>query len=301
MNYINDPTLDCSAARLCIGTAQFGRKYGINNTLGAVEIKTAKEILKHARAKGVSFLDTAISYECSESTLGEAGVASWSVVTKLPKLPQNISNIDDWVASQVTTSLRNLKLPSIYGLLLHHPYDLLGVNGGVLYRAIERLKDVGLVSKIGISIYDPAEILSIFSKYKFDLLQAPLNIFDRRILSTGWAARLKDVGIEIHARSIFLQGLLLMKPENRPSYFNQWKVDFLRYENWLVDNNISALSSCVKFALSQGEIDKVIVGVESTGQLREIFNCIDDKPINSFIEVPDIDVGLVNPAVWKLK
>ena len=58
--------------------------------------------------------------------------------------------------------------------------------------------------------------------YDLDIIQIPFNIFDRRLLESGMIDILHDQGIEIHSRSVFLQGLLLMSEKDRPSIFTKW-------------------------------------------------------------------------------
>ena len=286
--------------RLTIGTAQFGEKYGINNTTGAVDEKSAMQILKCARSSGISHADTAMSYKNSEVILGRVGVVGWNVVTKLPRLDPNISEIEYWVIQSVNQSLKSLNLQSLYGLLLHNSGDLMGSQGEKIFQSLLNLKNAGLVKKIGVSIYEPGEISPIISKYKIDLIQVPFNLLDRRLLSGGWLSRLNGEGIEIHARSIFLQGLLLMNAKSRPTYFDPWKYIFLKYQNWLKDNDCSAISACLQFALAQKEIDQVIVGIESLDQLTEIVECLKEQPIKSFFDISEVDLFLVNPTMWKL-
>src|SRR5581483_2256099 len=108
--------------------------------------------------------------------------------------------------------LLRLDVKTLYGLLLHRPQQLLGAEGPTLYQALQGLKKGGQVQKIGVSVYAPSELELLNLRYRFDLVQAPFNLVDRRLHTTGWLQRLKEDGVEIHTRSAFLQGLLLMSP-----------------------------------------------------------------------------------------
>ncbi len=208
--------------RLALGTVQFGLPYGIANQTGQISRDEAAAILNHAWAMGLDTLDTAIAYGGSEARLGEIGVKQWRVISKLPAVPESVTDVAAWVENSVNGSLERLNIPMLRGLLLHCSRQLLGVRGDTLYRALAAIKDEGKVEKIGVSIYGPEELDALWPHYQFDLVQAPFNVIDRRLATSGWLKRLHQAGIEVHVRSVFLQGLLLMDTANRPVSFNRW-------------------------------------------------------------------------------
>jgi aryl-alcohol dehydrogenase-like predicted oxidoreductase len=216
----------------------------------------------------------------------------------LPEVPTGTIDLDDWVATSVAASLQRLRLESLYGLLLHRPDALLRPGGDELYATLQRLKRDGLVQKIGISIYAPAELDAICERYPPDLVQAPFNIVDRRLSNSGWMQRLAAAGIEIHVRSVFLQGLLLMQPQQRPQKFTQWAPIWQQLDSWLQHNGISSLEACLSFASSFVEIDRIIVGVDSLQQLQAIVAALQ----KTVPPVPDAlasnDLKLVDPSRW---
>lgn len=283
--------------RLALGTAQFGLSYGIANQVGQVSKPTASSILKLALSSGINMLDTAIAYGESEAMLGLIGVKSFEMVTKLPPFPGGC-DVQQWVSKQISESFLRLNADNVYGVLLHSPQQLEGSNGAGLYRALQLLKDKGLASKIGISIYSPAELTSLYKKFHFDLVQAPFNLVDRRLLNTGWIRRLKDYDVEIHTRSAFLQGLLLMNQAEIPYKFERWKSTFEKWHSYLKKNNITALEASLAYPLSFPEIDRIIVGVESQQQLAQILAAL--NPLKN-IYLPDIsseDEYFINPSNW---
>jgi aryl-alcohol dehydrogenase-like predicted oxidoreductase len=284
--------------RLAIGTAQFGLNYGIANHLGKVGINDVKMILDQAFLSGIDTLDTAIAYGDSEVSLGQAGIASFNVVTKLPEMPNDSDNVDLWISNHLTQSLNRLDATSLYGLLLHRPLQLLEVHGVELYYALHKLKNKGLVKKIGISIYSPSELDLLIPKFDFDLIQAPFNVFDQRLFHSGWLHRLSQTGIEVHVRSVFLQGLLLMQRSDIPVKFNRWSSLFDRWHNWICESELSAVEASLSFVLSYPEIDRVVVGVDSLNQLKQILTAMNVLKNSVFTTLNCEDELLINPVNW---
>lgn len=284
--------------RLVLGTVQFGLPYGVANQGGRVSKEEAAVILRHARAVGVDTLDTAIAYGDSEQRLGEIGIGQWQVISKLPAIPDTCSDVDGWVRESVLGSLNRLGVPRLRGLLLHRPPQLLGSQGDALYCALVRLKEEGKVGKIGVSIYGPDELDALWPRYQLDLVQAPCNILDRRLITSGWLARMRQAGTEVHVRSIFLQGLLLMDRQRRPKYFSRWQNLWDQWDHWLDAQQLSPLQACMGFALSNSAIDRIVVGVDSLRHLNEVLAQLEAPAARA----PDIlaseDLDLINPSHW---
>jgi len=284
--------------KLALGTVQFGLNYGVANTSGQVSSEVAHDILQHAHQSGIDTLDTAIAYGESESVLGKIGVKPWKVVTKLPAVPDGCADVAQWVQVQAQGSLKRLGCNCLYGLLLHSPGQLLEGVGAELYAALQSLKVNGLASKVGISVYGPAELDALYGRYTFDLVQAPLNILDRSLLDSSWAQRLKKDGVEVHTRSAFLQGLLLMPEGKRHTKFERWKEIWSEWDEWLAETGLSPLQACMRFANTLDCIDRVVVGVDNVAQLEEVIAATEG-------ELPSLpqfkllqDERLLNPATW---
>ena len=290
--------MESAAARLALGTAQFGLVYGVANRTGQVSHHSAASILSSARHAGVDTLDTAVAYGNSEQVLGDIGVDGWRIVTKLPALPAATDNIKAWVSEVFASSLRRLRVSRVHGLLLHQPGDLLSADGERLYSAMQELKAAGLLNAIGVSIYDPAELERFEGRFRFDLVQAPFNLVDRRIERSGWLQRLKNAGVEVHTRSAFLQGLLLMQEDQRPEYFRRWRSLWAALHGWLSASGISALQACLSFALSRPGIDRVVVGVDTPAHLDEMLRAARGEPLSIPEELFNEDPDLVNPSKW---
>ena len=286
--------------KLALGTAQFGSAYGIGNQSGQVSREELKEILTIARLNFIDTLDTAISYGESEACLGEVGLVDFKVITKLPAIPENIQNINSWVNNQMQASLKRLNTSPLYAILLHRPEQLLTSKGDVLWRSLEKLKEDGVVKKIGISISDPSELDYLINSFSIDLVQTPFNLVDQRLLLSGWLEKLYTLGVEVHTRSAFLQGLLLMPVTAIHEKFKFWLPLFNTWHEWLLDNNTSAVEACIGFVQEYSQIDKMIVGVDSTQQLKQLIE-VEKKPSNT--TWPDIncsDRDLINPANWNI-
>lgn len=285
--------------KLAIGTAAFGLDYGISNNSGRISLENSKEILIFAEANKIDTIDTAIAYGESESILGRIGVKKFNIISKLPSCPSKVGDLEKWVKKSVTNSLNRLRVDCLHGLMIHNANELMSRNGEKLFKTIQTLKKEGLVKNIGVSIYQPSDLNSLLKNYDFDIVQAPFNIFDRRLALSGWIERLSYLDIELHVRSVFLQGLLLMKHEDRPQYFKKWSSLWNLWEEWLILSGISPIQACIGYVLSYSEIAKVIVGVQSQSQLQEILKA-------SVLDVPQIpeklfsnDINLINPSNWK--
>ncbi len=243
-------------------------------------------------------LDTAIGYGDSEVCLGEVGAHSFDIVTKLPVVSEDCVDVGGWVIEQVMASCNRLKVDKVYGLLLHRPADLFGSNGKKLINALQNLKQDGLVQKVGVSIYSPRELDSICKLFRPDIVQAPFNLVDRRLYTSRWLHRLKQQGVEIHIRSIFLQGLLLMDKNAIPPKFFRWNKLWEIWHSWLVNHDESALRLCLGFPLSFSEIDRILVGVDSVAQLKQIVDSSRSSFPTDFPYLQSDDNKLINPSNW---
>ena len=284
--------------RLALGTVQFGMNYGIANRSGQVSAEEAKKILALASASNIKTLDTAMDYGESEARLGLCGVREFDVITKISALPEDVENVETWVRKKVEASLARLNLNSVKGLLLHRSRQLTGPLGKDLANALKNLKNAGLVEKIGVSIYAPSELADVLRVCAVDLVQAPFNLVDRRLATSGWLQKLNDAGVEVHTRSAFLQGLLLMPRAGIPTKFNRWSNVWNAWEAWLGDNQGSAVSACLAFVADFPQISKIVVGVDSVNQLQEMLVSFKAPAQAAWPNIASDDEALVNPANW---
>lgn len=287
--------------KIALGAAQFGFKYGISNITGPTSKLEIKKILGLAVDNGIDLIDTAMSYGNSEIQLGLSDVSKFKIVTKVPILSPETIDISKWVREMVSLSIERLKIDQLHAVLIHNSNDLISSKGSILFQTLREMKKEGLINKVGISIYDPSEI-DIVNNYKnLDLIQAPLNLMDRRLKSSGWLAKLHQAGIEIHVRSVFLQGFLLLKQNQLPLKFKKWQKNWDKWHSELKKKKVSAISACLSYPLSLPEVDKVIVGVNSFSQLKEILNISKKLSTNSddWSFMISNDQMLINPTNWK--
>jgi aryl-alcohol dehydrogenase-like predicted oxidoreductase len=284
--------------RIALGTVQFGLNYGIANQRGQLALAEAESVLECARQHGVDTVDTAIAYGESESVLGAIGVSDFKIVTKLPSMPKDCRDVAGWMYDQCLGSLGRMQVDSVDGLLLHRSQELVGPLGSALNKALQGLKTDGLVKKVGVSIYSPSELDLLMPLCDIDLIQAPFNLIDRRMATSGWLSKLHAAGIEVHTRSTFLQGLLLMREDNIPSGFSRWNHLWRVWHDWLEMSSTPAVTACLAFVQRFPEIDKVIFGVDSIQQFEQI---IDAAALSASLDLPDLDCEdeqLVNPSKW---
>jgi len=277
--------------KIALGTAQFGLDYGLTNTGGQVTINEVKNILDFACANGVGTLDTAPGYGDCEKILGMVGASDHQIVTKIESLALGV----DGVIQSFRQSLSDLQVDSVDGLLIRAK-NVQKKEIDSLYKELNKLKQDKLINKIGFSAYSPEQVDSLLSNFDFDLIQVPFNVFDTRLTRGGQLSALKNKSIEIHTRSVFLQGILL-DFDNLPKYFKTWEKQFNEYQAMVKESGISLLEYALNFALNITEIDKVLVGVHSERQLKEIVQAA--KGSSGLGAYPIDDINLLNPSLWK--
>ena len=284
--------------RIVLGGAQLGLPYGILNGGETLSREEVARILDTATGHGIDAIDTAIAYGQSESVIGETAQNRFKIISKLPPIPLDVSNVSQWVRTQVDASLSRLKCTSLDALLLHRSQDLTDAHGAELYAAINSLKVKKIIQRFGVSIYAPDELTGIIGIFDIDVVQAPLNVFDRRIL--GVIDQLTALNIEVHVRSVFLQGVLIAKPENRPQRFQPWSEHFARFDEWVLSTGLSAMACCLGFALQQSGVAKLVIGTTSPESLTEIMTSIPNMKLEVPADLQSSSEQLIDPRAWSV-
>ena len=290
--------------KIGLGTTQFGFDYGISNHSGQVDESEVREIIAIAEQAGVRVIDTAAVYGDAEERLGRALAPDhrFRIVTKLPRLPDGlgIAATDEWVRGTVAASLGRLRAAAVYGLLVHRVADLLGTGGPQLWSTLASLQGDGAVEKIGASVYTAHDLDSLLERYPLQLVQVPLNVFDQRLLESGHLERLKAAGIEVHARSVFLQGLLLMDPDTLADpYFDPARVPLAAFRSAAAAVGCTPLQAAVSFAMSVGEIDAAVLGVTDAAQFAEIIAAAAPTlPLDWYRPFAVGDERILDPSRW---
>ena len=291
-------------SRLGLGTVQFGLDYGVSNRGGRPPEREAAAILARAAATGVGFIDTAPAYGEAETLAGRYLPPGHGlrIVTKTPALAD--VTIDARHGRQVldglAASLDRLKVGAVHGFLVHRSDDLARAGWQHLVDAMREARARGWTSRIGASVYNSGQLALVESRFRPELVQLPLNVLDRRAITSGMLARLKAAGIEIHTRSVFLQGLLLMEPQELPEFFAPVRQTIVRLRGQWQQRGLSALGGCLAFALQQPEIDAVIVGVNRVKEFEQIAATVSSLPgadIDIDIDQP-VDPAYLDPSRW---
>jgi len=252
----------------------------------------------------VALLDTAHDYGKAESVIGQhiEALHGWRIVTKTLPIQSTDFGAQEAMAlsGAFHQSLERLNCSSVSGLLVHHAGNLLSRDGHRLWGVLQDLKSQALVSKIGVSVYDPDELIRVLDSYPIDLVQLPFSLYDQRFLQSSLLDRLKLAGIEVHARSAFLQGVLLMPPDQLPGQFAAIRGHHTRLHRECDIAGITPLEGSLHFCLRQSKIDQVIVGCETQDQLGEILRvasvngaCV--RHPESFALEDDM---VINPRRW---
>lgn len=283
--------------KIIIGTANFGNSYGIDKK--KITNNQLIRIFEYIKKKKFNYIDTAKSYGNSEKILGNSNSPHLKIISKLPKLNKNIQNIEQWIFKNVTDSILKTKTKKLYAILIHHSDDLISNNGRRIYKCLMELKKKKLVKKIGISAYSTNKVDIILKRYKLDIIQMPLSVFDRRILKNNWINKIKKKNIEIHARSVFLQGLLLKNSTD--TYFNKWKKNFKIWSLFCKKSKVSKDLAALQFVINNKKIDKVIIGFNNINELKKnVKNTLSNKKIIFSENLMVNDERLLNPYNWKV-
>lgn len=283
--------------KLTLGTAQFGFDYGLTNKTGQVSAIEAKKIVKMCEKAGIFSYDTANTYGDSEKILGLLLGPEAKLTTKLrPNLENN--EVRGWIHHSLNKSLNALKVKNIDTLMSHRSSDILRSPPNLINSIISDLKYQGIIRSFGASLYQIEEVLPLIENYNVDVIQFPLSLMDQRFLKAGILQKLKGQGCEIEVRSIFLQGLLLLKASEIPQYFSKWKELWETFEKWQLKYNYTALEACITFANSFELIDRIVIGVQSSQQFQEVLNAFKKEIPATFPNIHSPDQNLTIPSNW---
>jgi len=284
--------------KIILGSANFDQKYGISrNFILKSEIK---KLFKSAKKNKITTVDTSPSYNKSEKIIGSLNEKNFKIISKTFVVPKNLERkkIKSWMKKKSIISLKNLKIKKFECLLIHDANSLLGKNGNEIYEGIKEIKKSKLTNKIGVSIYDFYILGKILKKFKFDTIQAPYNILDQRLVKTGWLKKLKRKKIEIHVRSIFLQGILLLKPNQLPNKLKKLKKSWFIWEQWLKRNKFNPMQVCMSFVFQQRQINGFVVGFNNVNQLNQILKF---RRLKNNFSIPNLGINnknLIDPRKW---
>ncbi len=283
------------AAQLILGTVQFGLDYGISNRRGKIPSSEIAQIFYFANTKGINFLDTAGGYGDSELRIAEhisSAENNFQIVSKFSgSLP---------LAESLQASLQTLKVEKMYGYLIHHFSDL--KIKPHLWDELNVEKEKGKIQKIGLSLYHPFEMNWAIQRGIIpDLVQIPFSIFDRRF--QGLFSWFLENKVEVHVRSVFLQGLIFLNPDALPSFFQPLRHILIKLRRLAEEKKCTLSSLCLNFPRLFNEIQGVVMGVEGIENFKEnvedwVNFDIRNFGIHSFDDFKIGEEKYIIPSLW---
>lgn len=285
-------------SKLLLGGASFGNQYGVSNKAQISESEV-QPILSEAFSTGFIGIDTAPSYGNSEVALGMFDLSSKEVFTKI-SMDALTSGVSAGIAS-VKGSLSRLKVTSLTGLTFHS-LDAFLSNPRTSEHLVKELLELELISSWGVSLYEPEELSKVLEVANPNYIQAPVNVLDRRFLDVNITELLMAAGISLQARSIFLQGLLLMPADQQPAYFTEWYSLLESCRKVAHEQEVSVLSLALNFVNEHRAVDRLVVGVNSIDHVMEISLSLSTPGIqldpNQISAVSD--PRLIDPRRWNI-
>jgi aryl-alcohol dehydrogenase-like predicted oxidoreductase len=267
--------------KILLGTANFVKPYGVLSDGKSLSPETVSEILSYAKSKGLSGLDTALGYGNLTEVVPSQELQGLRIITK-------ISVLDD-----VNDAIQKLSATQIpyYGILIHDPQNLAKVSGEQIQQLMSGIKGAFPQAKLGISIYDPQELYTLASYFMPDLIQIPLNPFNQTCKTETFVEFIKSNKIEVHARSLFLQGVLLA--EDLPAALAPLKSYWLALREKTQGNTLSSL---LGWAMAQDFVSTWVLGVSSVRDLEQIISALERQ--TAVPEFQPVDHPLINPQNW---
>jgi len=293
-----------SSKKLILGGAQLGNKYGIYSKASKMKnLNELKKIFEFSAKNKLEFIDTAQDYKNSEKIIGQLSKNKFKIISKI-KIQKNLSfeNLEKYLINRVFNSISRLKSSKIYILHLHNIDEYLYNRKYLsdIFKILDELKKRDIISKIGVSTYYPEKIHKIYKYFKFDVVQVPFNIFDQRLLESKIYKSNTFQRVEIHVRSIFLQGITLN--ESRPRYFDRWKKKIDLYFDFLKIKNLNPICFNLSFVKNLKNINGVIFGTQNYNQLKEIIIFNKKKIKIDYQECKKLKINdkkLLIPSNWK--
>ena len=284
----------CLSSKIVIGTANFGNYYGKRRT--HINKSKAKAILQFAYSSGINLVDTASIYGKSEYILGFNDIKNFEIISKLPETTNKI-NLEKFIKKSFNSTLNKTTKKYLHGYLIHNTKELQSSNRKIIISLLKKLKKQKKIRKIGVSVYEPDELNKILKYLKPDIVQLPVSILNQNFLKNNFLKKLKKLGIEIHARSIFLQGLLLEKKTTSLGEIFNEKVK--KIDKFCKNKKITRLKFLLNFINGIKEVDKIIVGIDSVEQLKNIIKSIKNPiKVENYRKFAVSNKEVIDPRLW---
>jgi aryl-alcohol dehydrogenase-like predicted oxidoreductase len=288
-------------SKLILGTVQFGLNYGINNTIGKLTEDQVFELLESAYELGVRTLDTAEAYGNAHSVISNFHKQSKKRFNIISKYSSSNFDYPIDLVERIKVHCSNFNVNYLEGYMFHSYNDFkMNINPNVL----DNIKNSGLVKKIGVSVYSNDEIEDLLNFKNINLIQLPFNLFDNEYQRKEILEKAKKRNIEIHTRSVFLQGLFFKDINTLTNCLLPLKNNLSELSLILKNNNISIESLALNYPLNKTYIDKVLIGVDSLEQLKKNIKATENDFDESIYEKIDCiqikNTKLLNPSNWKI-
>lgn len=278
--------------KVIIGVTQFGLNYGILNQYNSNKKKKLKQVLNFSKKKQISSLYTSKYYGNANKFLATENLNYFKIYLKFKS--QDL--LKKFFSKELEKIKRELKKKDLV-LILDGFENLKNRERLKIYNILLDLKKDKKINRFGYSIYSFRNLKKICHKFKPNILQCPYNVIDRRLEEKKLLQFLKINKIEVHVRSIFLQGLLILHYSKHSRKFLKWKKIFKKFDDQIRHYKISNLNGCLNFIEKNKYIDKILLGVNNLNQLKEICSF----KYNEKIKFPNIyvkDERLINPSKW---
>lgn len=240
----------------------------------------ARDILTIAARGGLGVLDASGAWGQAETLLGDL------IPRPLPyKLVISSVRCDrgpDFVEAEARASLRRLGVEHAYAMIVPMASDLFGPHGPGLWARLQKLRDEGLFSRIGIAVHASDDPVGVTRRFRPDIVQAPGSLLDQRLLADGSLERIAGMGVEVQLRSIFLNGLLFLPPDRIPTPLKSASSRLSKVRRMIAEGRSDPLQAALGFALSRPEASAVLVNVASAAELSAVIAAAASPP-------PDLD------------
>ena len=294
---------------LSLGTVQLGLNYGIHNDSGKPSLETSFRILNAAMEAGINTLDTAAGYGNSEEVIGAwlktvAEDQRPFIVTKAAKLDHSsLEALRADLQSRVASSKARLGLPQLPMLMLHNCDDYLCDKENVKL-VFDELKASGEILYAGISAYSNHDYGELASS-GFDAVQIPVNIFDWGQIENGGLQKLKDSGMMIFVRSVYLQGLVFQDPDSIPERMAFCRDTLVKFRNLCKKYQLSPAVLALSYALSLPGVTSLVLGSEKAEQVQQNLALMEQAVDLSEAQMAEIrelfldtSEQVLNPGLW---
>lgn len=293
---------------LCLGTVQFGMDYGIKKQKKP-ELEQSIEVLDYATQNGISTIDTANAYGNAEEVVGtfiKRKTIDRNKISVISKVRPNI--LDEVKEEDYFSAIKNnfeetvkcLNTDYLDGYMFHSARYVFDEN---MLEALKKMKTEGYIKKFGVSIYEPIEAKEGLEIANLDLMQMPFSIFDQRMKKEGIFDLAKDKRTEIHTRSAFIQGLMLMSENEIPEYLQKARPIITKIDKICEEYKIKRVHLALQYVKQESTISKLVFGVDNLEQLKENLNYFNEDIGSQYFneiekEFNDISADIVMPSLW---